>query len=130
LDILSLAGLVASSLNVVRWRREGTWNRLVAHAQTMPDAAGETMWEVGMDSTIAGGFASTSLDVPLFRRWPVRWGFLKLCGGALTGLAGLILLGAAGCGSGEDQQDDQQNADQQDDQQDTVRDNDRRLQRC
>ena len=59
-----------------------------------------------------------------------RCGFLKLCGGGLAALAGLMLLGAAGCGSGEDQQDDRQDAHQQDDQQHTVRDVDRCPQRC
>ena len=59
-----------------------------------------------------------------------RRGFLKLCGGGLAALAGLMLLGAAGCGSGEDQQDDRQDAHQQDDQQHTVRDVDRCPQRC
>ncbi len=44
-----------------------------------------------------------------------RCGFLKLCGSGLTVLAGFMLLGAAGCGSGEDQQDDQQDAAQDDD---------------
>ena len=56
-----------------------------------------------------------------------RCGFLKLCGSGLTALAGLMLLGAAGCGSGEDQQDDQQK--DQDDQQEDQ-DNDRCPQRC
>ena len=53
-----------------------------------------------------------------------RYGFLKLCGSGLVGLAGLMLLGAAGCGSGEDQQDGQQ-----EDQQNAV-DDDRCPQRC
>ena len=50
-----------------------------------------------------------------------RWGFLKLSGGGLAGLAGLMLLGAAGCGNGDDQQENQQDADQ---------DKDRCPQRC
>ncbi len=37
----------------VRWRRDGTWDRLLSHAQTKSDAAGEIMWEVSVDSTIA-----------------------------------------------------------------------------
>ena len=37
----------------VRWRRDGTWDRLLAHAQTKSDAAGEVVWEVSVDSTIA-----------------------------------------------------------------------------
>jgi transposase len=37
----------------VRWRREGTWERLLAHVQTKSDAVGEVVWEVSVDSTIA-----------------------------------------------------------------------------
>jgi hypothetical protein len=64
-----------------------------------------------------------------------RCGFLKLCGGGLAGLAGLMLLGAAGCGSDEDQQKDQADGQQDDDQQDAnqrdaVQDDDRCPQRC
>ena len=61
---------------------------------------------------------------------------LKLCGGGLAGLVvGLMLLGAAGCGNGDDQQENQQSAVQQDDQQhtnlqDAVRDVDRCPHRC
>ena len=36
---------------VVRWRRDGTWDRLLAHAQTKADAGGELIWEVSIDST-------------------------------------------------------------------------------
>ena len=35
-----------------RWRRDGTWDRLLAHAQTKSDAVGEVVWEVGIDSTV------------------------------------------------------------------------------
>ncbi len=35
----------------VRWRRDGTWDRLLQHAQTTSDAAGEVVWEVSIDST-------------------------------------------------------------------------------
>ncbi len=64
-----------------------------------------------------------------------RCGFLKLCGGGLAALTGLVLLGAAGCGNGEDQQDDRQDAEQQNapqhtTQQDAVREVDRCLERC
>ena len=34
-----------------RWRRDGTWDRLLAHAQTRSDAVGEVVWEVSIDST-------------------------------------------------------------------------------
>src|ERR671920_112004 len=37
----------------VRWRRDGTWDRLLSHAQTKSDAVGEVVWEVSVDSTIA-----------------------------------------------------------------------------
>ena len=37
----------------VRWRRDGTWNRLLAHAQTKSDTASEVVWEVSVDSTVA-----------------------------------------------------------------------------
>lgn len=36
----------------VRWRRDGTWERLLAHAQTKSDAVGEVEWEVSVDATI------------------------------------------------------------------------------
>jgi transposase len=35
----------------VRWRRNGTWERLLAHAQTKSDAVGELEWIVSIDST-------------------------------------------------------------------------------
>ncbi len=37
----------------VRWRRDGTWDRLLAHAQTKSDAVGGVVWEVSVDSTVA-----------------------------------------------------------------------------
>ncbi len=36
-----------------RWRRDGTWDRLLAYAQTKSDAVGEVEWEVSVDSTVA-----------------------------------------------------------------------------
>lgn len=35
-----------------RWRRDGTWDRLLAHAQTRSDAVGESEWEVSVDDTV------------------------------------------------------------------------------
>jgi transposase len=35
----------------VRWQRDGTWDRLLAHVQTKSDAVGEVVWEVSIDST-------------------------------------------------------------------------------
>ena len=34
-----------------RWRRDGTWDRILAHAQTRSDAVGEVVWEVSVDSS-------------------------------------------------------------------------------
>ena len=35
-----------------RWRRDGTWDRLLADAQTKNDAVGEIEWEVSVDDTV------------------------------------------------------------------------------
>lgn len=35
----------------VRWRRDGTWDRLLQQAQTTSDAVGDVVWEVSLDST-------------------------------------------------------------------------------
>jgi transposase len=35
----------------VRWRRDGTWDQLLAHAQTKSDAVGELEWVVSVDSS-------------------------------------------------------------------------------
>jgi transposase len=35
----------------VRWRQDGTWDRLLAHAQTKSDAVGELEWVISVDST-------------------------------------------------------------------------------
>ncbi len=36
----------------VRWRRDGTWERLLDKAQTRSDAVGELEWGVSVDSTV------------------------------------------------------------------------------
>jgi transposase len=36
-----------------RWRRDGMWDRILAHVQTRSDAVGEIVWEVSVDSSIA-----------------------------------------------------------------------------
>lgn len=36
----------------VRWRRDGTWERLLSQAQTKNDAVGDVVWEVSIDSTV------------------------------------------------------------------------------
>jgi transposase len=50
----------------VRWRRDGTWDRLLAHAQTKSDAVGEVIWEVSLDSTVARAHQHAAGA----RRWP------------------------------------------------------------
>ena len=35
-----------------RWQADGTWQRLLAHAQTRSDAVGEVDWEVVVDAAI------------------------------------------------------------------------------
>lgn len=37
---------------LVRWRQDGTWDRLLAHVQAKADAAGALDWEVSVDSTV------------------------------------------------------------------------------
>lgn len=36
----------------VRWRRDGTWERLLSEVQTKSDAVGEVEWLVSVDSTV------------------------------------------------------------------------------
>jgi transposase len=36
----------------VRWRRDGTWERLLTNVQTKSDAVGEVEWLVSVDSTV------------------------------------------------------------------------------
>jgi transposase len=36
-----------------RWRSDGTWDWILAQAQTRSDAVGEVVWEVSMDSSAA-----------------------------------------------------------------------------
>jgi transposase len=35
----------------VRWRRDGTWDRLLAQVQAKSDAVGQVVWEVSLDSS-------------------------------------------------------------------------------
>jgi transposase len=42
--------LLLKSFN--RWRRDGTWDRLLTHTQTKNDAVGEVEWEVSVDDTV------------------------------------------------------------------------------
>jgi len=37
---------------LVRWQRDGTWDRLLTHVQTRADADGAVDWTVSIDSTI------------------------------------------------------------------------------
>lgn len=36
----------------VRWRQDGTWDRLLAHAQTKSDAVGEVEWTISVDASV------------------------------------------------------------------------------
>jgi len=36
-----------------RWRRDGTWYRILAQVQTKSDAVGKLVWEVSIDSSTA-----------------------------------------------------------------------------
>jgi transposase len=36
-----------------RWRRDGTWDRILTQVQTKSDAVGEVMWEVSIDRSTA-----------------------------------------------------------------------------
>lgn len=36
-----------------RWRRDGTWDRILTYAQTKSDAVGKVVWEVSVDSSTA-----------------------------------------------------------------------------
>jgi transposase len=35
-----------------RWRRNGTWDRILAHLHSRSDTVGEVVWEISIDSTI------------------------------------------------------------------------------
>jgi transposase len=37
----------------VRWRRDGTWEKLLSRIQTYSDAVGEVEWTVSVDSSVA-----------------------------------------------------------------------------
>ena len=37
---------------LVRWRRDGIWDRLLEHIQTKSDAVGEVEWVVSVDSSV------------------------------------------------------------------------------
>lgn len=37
----------------VRWRRDGTWENLLSHLQTVADVAEDLEWTVSVDSTVA-----------------------------------------------------------------------------
>lgn len=37
---------------LVRWRRDETWDRVLAHVQTKSEAVGAVVWEVSVDSTV------------------------------------------------------------------------------
>jgi transposase len=37
---------------LVRWRRDGIWDRLLEHVQTKSDAVGDVEWVVSVDSSV------------------------------------------------------------------------------
>jgi transposase len=37
---------------LLRWQRDGTWERILRHVQQHSDAAGEVVWEASVDSTV------------------------------------------------------------------------------
>ena len=37
---------------LLRWQRDGTWDRVLRHVQQHSDAVGEIVWEVSVDSTV------------------------------------------------------------------------------
>ena len=37
---------------LLRWQRDGTWDRVLRHVQQHTDAVGEIVWEVSVDSTV------------------------------------------------------------------------------
>jgi transposase len=63
----------------VRWRRDGTWDRLLAHVQTKSDAVGEVEWEVSVDDTVvrahqhAAGARTRPSHKDLKRGLATRW---------------------------------------------------------
>jgi transposase len=50
----------------VRWRRDGTWDRLLAHTQIRSAAVGEVEWVMSVDSTVARAHQHAAGA----RRWP------------------------------------------------------------
>lgn len=43
-----------------RWRRDGTWDRILAYVQMRSDAVGEVVWEISIDSSTARAHHHTS----------------------------------------------------------------------
>ena len=65
----------------VRWQRDGTWDRLLAHVQTKSEAVGEVVGEVSIDSTAirahqhaAGARKKGAVRTRPQRRRTRRWG--------------------------------------------------------
>ena len=54
---------------LVRWRQDGTWERLLARVQKDADVAAEIEWTVSVDSTIARAHQHSAGA----RRLPGRW---------------------------------------------------------
>ena len=70
----------------VRWRRDGTWDRLLAHAQGEAHVEGEVSWEVSVDSTTCRAHQHASGARSLPSREDVKRGYFTL----LTKLWGAV----------------------------------------
>jgi transposase len=58
----------------VRWRRDGTWDRLLSQAQTKSEAAGEVEWLVSVDRALSCGLSSMPLEHVESRAGPTEKG--------------------------------------------------------
>jgi transposase len=56
-----------------RWQADGTWQRLLAHAQTTSDAVGEVDWEVVVDATVVRAHQHAAGARKGTRRLPRVW---------------------------------------------------------
>jgi len=72
----------------VRWQQDGTWDRLLANAQTKSDAVGEVEWEVSVDDTVvrAHQHAASARTEPSKKgvEHPLDEALGKSCGGFST----------------------------------------------
>jgi transposase len=60
---------------LLRWKRDGTWAKLLRHTQQHSDAVGEVAWEVGVDSTVVRAHQhAAGAPKKGAARWPRRSG--------------------------------------------------------